>query len=518
MNVLVKFMLASEGGFVLHVPRSILAIGLFASSLCASAAVARADAPPSPTTLPPPSVVTTSDQTVAQAIPVPQPSASAVPKAVQARQTPSPLGPFTYSGNLRAFYFVRQNASQNGGNPNRTAFLPGGTLQLGYTIGKTPFSIGTAYTGAYAGDINGPNPQFNTKVDNTVPAFPLSTFDEAYVQYKNAGVTADVGDFFWNFAWMPASDTRIKPSAYQGGDISFKVIKPVTIGVSRITRFESRTSSNFQPDTLLTAPIPGQPAPIVNRRTAGALHTYLLATTKRFTARAENYQFYDLANLYYVDGKYSLAPKSTLNPFIAFQYVNDQNAGRSLLGLVNNNTLGFQLGVSASKQLAFTFGYDEAPTHYQFGTTAALAQRGAFLPAGGTATTALIAPGRYRTAFGGIASPYSDAFATDPLFTTSISQGMVDRRSAGQAFKVAAVFISPNKRFKGIASEAYYQYDNLNGQNRTFEDNVDLQYFFNNVGAGLYKGLSIRQRYANRDQPTLPYNFKYVRTQLEYDF
>jgi len=95
---------------------------------------------------------------------------------------------------------------------------------------------------------------------------------------------------------------------------------------------------------------------------------------------------------------------------------------------------------------------------------------------------------------------------------------MVDRRSAGQAFKVAAVFVSPNKRFKGIASEAYYQYDNFLGQNRTFEDDVDLQYFFNNVGPGLYKGLSIRQRYANREQPTLPYDFKYSRTQLEYDF
>jgi len=143
---------------VLHVPRSIFTIGLFAAALCASAAVARADAPPTPATLPAPGETTAPDQSIAQAIPVPRPSMSAVPKAVQARQTPSPLGPFTYSGNLRAYYFVRQNAAQNAANPNRTAFLPGGTLQLGYKIGKTPFSIGTAYTGAYAGDINGPNP------------------------------------------------------------------------------------------------------------------------------------------------------------------------------------------------------------------------------------------------------------------------------------------------------------------------------------------------------------------------
>lgn len=154
----------------------------------------------------------------------------------------------------------------------------------------TPLSIGTTYTGAYAGDINGPSPEFNNKIDNTVPGFPLSTFDEAYVAYKTAFIDASVGDKFYNFIWMPISDARVKPSAYQGGDISFRPIPGIQVGVSRIIRFESRTSSNFQPDTLLTAFIPGQPTPLVVRNTAGALHTYLFGTTKRFTGRFENYQ------------------------------------------------------------------------------------------------------------------------------------------------------------------------------------------------------------------------------------
>lgn len=63
--------------------------------------------------------------------------------------------------------------------------------------------------------------------------------------------------------------------------------------------------------------------------------------------------------------------------------------------------------------------------------------------------------------------------------------------------------MSPNGQFRGTVSEAYYQYDNFAGQNRTFEDDVDLQYFFNRVGKGLYKGLAYRQRYANREQPTI---------------
>lgn len=465
---------------------------------------------------PVPSLAGVNASSVAQALPVPIATTSARP---QTAPSAVPLRPFRYSGNLRAFYFVRQNAQQNAANPNRTAFLPGGTLHLEYHP-VTPLSIGTTYTGAYAGDINGPSPEFNNKIDNTVPGFPLSTFDEAYVAYKTAFVDASVGDKFYNFIWMPISDARVKPSAYQGGDISFRPIPGIQVGVSRIIRFESRTSSNFQPDTLLTAFIPGQPTPLVVRNTAGALHTYLFGTTKRFTGRFENYQFYDMASLFYADAKYSLAPKSKIDPYLAVQEVNEQQTGRAIFGTINNNTIGFQLGVSASKQLAFTFGYDESPARYADVTaaTAAIAQRGILMPTGGTSATAQLAPGRFRTAYGGLASPYTDGYAFDPLYTTSISQGIVDRRSPGQAFKVAALFVSPNGQFRGTVSEAYYQYDNFAGQNRTFEDDVDLQYFFNRVGKGLYKGLAYRQRYANREQPTIPFDFKYVRSQLTYDF
>ena len=215
-----------------------------------------------------------------------------------------------------------------------------------------------------------------------------------------------------------------------------------------------------------------------------------------------------------------MLPTSPYAPFVAAQYVNERNEGKSYLGQIRNSTIGFQIGTNFSKEVSATFGFDSAPTQYEdvFVKTASDATRGLFLPGGGTTTSALIAPGHYRVAYGGVASPYSDSYATDPLYTTSISQGMVDRRSAGTSYKIAAQYLSANKRLKAIASEAYYQYDNALAENRTFEDDVDVQYFFNPVRAGTYKGLSIRQRYANRVQPSIPYDFKYIRTQLEYDF
>ena len=456
---------------------------------------------------------------------VPQPTTSPVSSGAPA---PKPSPGFSYSGTLRAYYFVRQNANQAvknattgvvTSNPNRTAFSPGGTLHAEYRFGDSPFRIGTSYAAADPFDLLGPNPQKNSKIDNTLPGFALSTFDEAYANYHTSALDATVGDRVFNFLWMPASDSRIKPASYQGIDINGKILPQVTVGVSRIIAFENRTDSAFQRATLLTS-LPAGASGVKIADTSGVLHAYLNVAAGPLAAHLENYSMYDIANLQYGDVAYKLFRQTKYAPFVALQYVGEHQTVRAVLGTIANNTIGVQVGAAANKQISFTFGFDTAPTHYaeRAALTTAAAGKGFFLPGGGTTSAALAAPGVYRVAYGGLASPYTDSYASDPLYTTSITQGMADRRSAGTSFKLAATYLSTNKRLKAVASEAYYQYDNLLAQNRTFEDNVDVQYFLNPVRAGTYKGLSIRERYANRSQPSVPYNFKYVRTQLEYDF
>lgn len=455
---------------------------------------------------------------------VPQPTTSPLSSGPPAPQA-SPG--FSYSGTLRAYYFVRQNANQAfknaagvvTSNPNRTAFLPGGTLHAEYRFGTSPFRIGTSYAGADPFGVNGPNPQKKTKIDNTLPGFALSTFDEAYANYHTSGLDATVGDRVFNFLWMPASDSRIKPASYQGIDVNGKILPQVTVGISRIIAFENRTDSAFQRATLLTS-FPAGASGVKVADTSGALHAYLNVAAGPLGAHLENYSFYDIANLQYADASYKLFRQTKYAPFVAVQYVAEHQTGRAVLGTIANNTIGLQVGAAANKQLSFTFGFDTSPTHYRDSdaATVAGATKGLFLPGGGTTTNAVVAPGVRRVAYGGIASPYTDTYASDPLYTTSITQGLADRRSAGTAFKLAATYSSTNKRLKAVASETYYQYDNQLAENRTFEDDVDVQYFLNPVRAGAYKGLSIRERFANRSQPTVPNNFKYVRTQLEYDF
>ncbi len=458
---------------------------------------------------------------------VPQPTTSPISSGPP---TPLPRPGFSYSGTLRAYYFVRQNADQAErnpktgvvtSNPNRTAFLPGASLHAEYRFAETPFRIATTYAGADPFGINGPDPQKNPKVDNTLPGFALSTFDEAYANYHTTDLDATVGDRVFNFLWMPASDTRIKPASYQGIDVNGKLLPQLTVGVSRIVAFENRSDSAFQRRTLLTSAPAGGTAGPASVDTSGALHGYLAVAAGPLAARVEHYTFYDLANLEYADATYKLFRQSRYAPYIAAQYVAEHQTGRAYLGTIANNTVGLQGGVNATKQVALTVGFDTAPAHYaeRAAPSAASAGKGIFVPTGGTTASAATAPGLYRVAYGGLASPYSETYTSDPLYTTSLTQGMVERRSPGTAVKIAATYLSNDKRFKAIASEAYYRYDNALAQNRTFEDDLDVQYFFNAVRAATtYKGFSVRERFGNRVQPTAPYDFKYSRTQLEYDF
>jgi len=187
-----------------------------------------------------------SQAALAQTIPVPVPTVSAHPTS--SRSARMPLGPFTYGGSLRAFNFVRQDVPQ-AGNPNGTAVAQGGTLDVRYAIPHTALQLGTSYTGTQPGDINGPQPQGNSRLVNSLPAFSLSTIDEAFVGYDTLGIAATIGDRFYDFTWLPAADSHIKPAAYQGGDVSFQPIRGLQLGATRVIRYESRTSSNFQPDT-----------------------------------------------------------------------------------------------------------------------------------------------------------------------------------------------------------------------------------------------------------------------------
>jgi hypothetical protein len=505
----------------------------------------------------------------AQSAPSPAPSGGTNDRAGGAPATVAtpapgwdPLGVkgLTISGTLRAYDFNRVNTPEYNAKgaatgPNRAAFNFGGDLRADYKIGTSPFSVGGAFWGAFPFGANGGTvgcnvgaglivnesaalcAKNNAGVDNSLPGYALETF-EYYVKYSDPTASVTIGNQLLNKAWEPASDSRIKPSLYQGGDATINVTKALAIGLTRVTRFDNRSESLFDQCTLLTCNSGVTPAgigSIVGRKSITTGADRLALTFKpsaRVTVSAETYRFHNIANLTYFESKYYVLKKNVNNPYFGVQFVDERQSGSAILGRVQNQTVGLQLGVTPVRNLLFTVGADQAPWNYDVVSAASAAAATApyFLAAGGTnalvaggvngaAVNAVkVAPGRYKVAYGGIASPYSDSYASDPLYTTSISQGMVDRRSAGFALKGALTFTTTDKRLVAIASEAAYNYDTAFTRNRTYEFDADLTYNFNPVRPGTYHGFSLRERFADRTQPTLPYNFKYIRHQLQYSF
>ena len=496
---------------------------------------------------------------------VPARSTAAVIAQVSPAPSTSP-NPFSYRGKVRAYYFTRQNASGTKSGVNQASFEGAVDLHGQYAIKDSGFSVGATYL--YANPLNNcssPSSHFAPpcgKVtapalnpDDTLPGFTLSTLYEAYLQYQNKAAMVKIGDQVINTPWVNPSDSRVKPSAFQGADATYKFSHDWTGELSFYNAFEDRVSSQFFRSTLLTynpADAPGQ-ASLVNVNGSGGLSMTTNSgffygragynNGTNFTANGHYYAFSNIANLLWLDAKYTL--KGSYKPFVALQAGTEKDTGAALVGKIDSSVIGLQGGVTVSPNITVTLSYDHIPSK-----SATIA-----LPPGVTCQNALgkvntlpsnvgaadyfLANGgpqcvaqpsvngvSYATVYyGGIASPYTDGYATDPLFTTSISQGMADRRSFGDSGKLSASYTSENRRVVASVSRALYAYgNNAIGVEPTQETNIDATYYFSAVPkTGPYKGLMVRHRYAERTiTNALIYGglplFKYNRTQVEYDF
>jgi len=484
----------------------------------------------------------------------PAPTASPKP-------TPSPL---SYSGYYRGYYFTRQNTS---GYPqtfkmiNQATFNQTIDLHVGYQFENTPVTIGATYL--YANPLNGcqsPTSHLSlpcgkhtftahapapTNPDDTLPGFELSTLYEAYVQYKDPAVYLKLGDEVVTTPWANPSDSRLKPVAFQGGDFSYKIDPRWTIEGMYMDRFESRASSNFDNSTLLTshpADAPGAASNIFTPggrpiTTAGFAYGRLGYADAQLSANVHYYGFLNIANALWFDGKFTSS--QMLKPYVVWQIGTESNAGSAVIGKISSQVYGIQGGFMPFRNVDLNVSYDYIPEKSDTmtlpkGVTCSSSKHSIsvspgvtfpyFLPTSGTPNCFPNANGTARIYYGGWASPYTDSYATDPLFTTSVSQGLIDRRSSGSAFKVGGTFTMDNKRIRVIVSRAWYLYGNgIAGIANTQETNIDGTYFFNPVRSGPYKGFSLRHRYAERTQAYTQFYgglplFKYNRTQLEYAF
>ena len=520
-------------------------------------------------------VLSSSDIALAQVVPAASPSTRPPQSQPAPDPTSSPLSitvpstaakRLTFRATVRAFDFDRQNASNSpqGGaqtTPNQTSFNIGVGLHADYHVSST-WSIGGTYFYANpfgncvtavshltppCGKVKPPS----QNPDDTIPGFELSTLYEAFVSFKDPQFYAKLGNQTIVTPWATTADTRIKPAAFQGIDTLYTPNKSWAFQLSDMIRFESRTSSAFDKVTLLTGFPAGAPGVGSNIYVPGGTYIptegflyarvgYVNQSGTNWTANANYYAFSDIANALWLDARDPLPGK--MHPFVAAHFGSEKSAGASVIGKIDSTLFGLQAGANLARNVILTAGLDTVPiktdtivlpsgyscaSNHTIKGTANSANGVSlpyFLPTNGTGQCSPATPGKTNIYYGGWASPYTDSYTADPLYTTSLTQGMVERRSPGTAVKITGTFISSDRRFITYISRAFYSYNNPAYAQGTYETDFDAQYFLSKLPKqGLYHGLMLRYRYGVRTQSGdaniggLPL-FKNNRFQTEYDF
>src|SRR5579863_970326 len=335
---------------------------------------------------------------------------SATPASTTVAQAaPAPTAtpdPFSWSGRVRAYDFTRQNAySGPGSKPNQQTFAVGIGLHGDYTFSNSGFTIGGTYyysnpfDGCASAQSHFPQSTTNSCTgggfsgsgttvyqDDTLPGYELSTLYEAYAQYKGDGLFAKVGDQATNLPWAPTSDSRLKPSSYQGADASYALNKQWAVEVADFWQWECRTCPNFDHFTLLTEPnlFPyggqgsGVPTTIFNPdETNGITNNGVLFGRVGYTgpkampptANLSYYDFDKIANLIWLDAKLPFEGK--IKPFVALQFGSESNAtnytvpttntSSGILGNISSTVFGLQGGFNVLPNITITGGFDSVP-------------------------------------------------------------------------------------------------------------------------------------------------------------
>lgn len=385
----------------------------------------------------------------------------------------------TMNGNIRMYEFVRKYSQPL--IPDQSAFSLGGAFNL--LSGKffNGFQAGATFYTAQPLGINSSNP---INVDNTLPGFSVHALGQAFLQYSNDQLLLRGGDQLIDTPWLNTADSRMIPSTYRAlyGNYSWHHF---TFTALRAFRFKSHTADDFN-QTNLYNPVNFGGTPIVlldDFQNQGALAVAAAYKLNEFKTDVWAYRFYDFAKLYYLSSSYTMNTSWLFQPLFGAQVLDETGDGDNILskvadGSANAQALGLLIGLQRGKAKV-TFGYN------------AIARN----------------TGAFRD--GDIVSPYTTGYLRDPLYTTSMIAGLVEKRP-GNAFKLTGSYTY--KQLDLLISFAQYDTEPLFGN--TNETDLDGTFHF----SGVLKGLQIRNRLGiENNDPTFA-RFIYERLMVQYNF
>jgi hypothetical protein len=394
----------------------------------------------------------------------------------------------TFNGNLRVYDFFR-DYSNPAAPPNQRAFSAGGMLNFITAPILGGLRGGVTYYVANSLNFNNRNPR---EVDNTLPGFNLNVLGQAYLEYQTKELLVRAGDQLIKTPWVNDSDSRMIPATYQAIYGQLTPYQDFNVIGMRVTRFKSRTSNGFSQTNLYnTTNIGGEGFPSIDKVTAKGVFAvgsnYNMQNKYGWQPQVWYYQFYDFAKLFYGDVTYTMDTGRAISPVVGVQAARETTDGNNYLqqvarigGSADASVYGAFVGANIYNG-RITLGYDAIPSH-----------KGAFKN-------------------GDLVSPYTAGYATDPLYTTSMIAGLVEK-GPGQAVKLTGSYNFLDNRLKVAAS--YAEYETTPYFNNTNETDFDVTY---NFDAHL-KGLSLRNRIGLETGVPVLGRFIYERLMLQYSF
>lgn len=383
------------------------------------------------------------------------------------------------SGQTRVYEFDRiHNHNETSVPANISAFATSAML-FGQTKSFYGFSAGL---GVYVASNLGIGPLNNSPSRDTSLMGTSNTYStpgQAFIQYQNKFLKARAGNQLIDTPWVNPSDSRIIPASYQGYTAEITPIHGLGLDVGYIRSWQQRGDASFGSPNLYGYQTSGFSY-------AGIKYPFVFGANA-LKLQGWYYHFNDIANLSYLQANYSYHLGS-VDPLAAFQYASESDTGAKYMGNISARVIGAELGAKVGSG-TYTIAYDNIPSNSS----------------------------SYND--GNIVSPYTYSYATDPLFTTSMNEGMIGQKTSGHGWKAKAVYwVGQQKNWRFIGSFSHYsqpQMLHVNQEGNPSEVDLDATYFFRQ---GKFKGMSLRGRFGDFTYKGAPAQFMYARVQMQYDF
>lgn len=314
--------------------------------------------------------------------------------------------------------------------------LQGISAVIDNTKNSTNFAYGAnlfAQTGSVAGFSFGGNlaiinPYFSSEINGTtikqfLPANQVIFPNELFTEYKIPSVfQVDAGWLFIETPWVTSLDSQaLQKPTFQGILVNYQMTKDILWTGMALNGYMPISQTGFSGNTLYNKGVDtSTQTPNIS---SGSPGTYALGiqygADKQWKANLWGYQFLDYADLLYADTRYRLGQPTGFHMHFAAQAATEGSNGQNnafsaaSYGAPQSNMLGFQYGVYYT-WFAFAASYNDV-----FGNSSAYGS-------------------------GNMVSPYTYQIGTDPLYTSSLMSGLIEK-SAGSAMKLAPSFFAFDK-------------------------------------------------------------------------